>query len=508
MEFADRLGEDKDMRTTIITNVNGRDISIADAPPEQMALAWLRSQGFISVKEGCGEGDCGACTIALGRPTEQGLEWQAVASCLLFLPMLDGCAVLTAEGLTAEGLSAGGLSAGGLTSAGPGCDHPVQKAMAEGYGTQCGFCSPGITMSLFALARQSQEEDDWSDETVFDALAGNLCRCTGYRPIVEIARGLPHLGPAGNEILLARKLSDATGEPLVYQATGRTFFAPTNLGDALAFRAEHPDAWVLAGGTDLGLFVTKRGQRPKDVLSLGRVAELAAVSQEKGCLRIGATVPYTKILAAVRNRHPELAKLIRRIGATQVRNQATFGGNLGTASPIGDSMPALIALDAQIEVASSTARRVMAAETFVTGYRATQLAADELITAVRIPDLPPRMIFRAYKIAKRKDQDISTLSAAFRLDLKDGRVASLRAAFGGAAAKPVRATHLEEALVGSPWTTASLLAAQSALAEDIAPQDDLRGSADYRRKLAANLVTRLWHETAEPADTPISLELL
>jgi xanthine dehydrogenase small subunit len=488
MEFANLFGEDSGMRNSITTNINGRDIVIDDAPPDQMALAWLRAEGFISVKEGCGEGDCGACTVALGVPKDGGFEWREVASCLLFLPMLDGRALLTAEGLRAS----------------DGAPHPVQQAMADNFGTQCGYCSPGITMSLFAMSRRGHD----GDAAIFDGLAGNLCRCTGYRPILDIARTLPALPAEPAEASLAARLSADTAEALSYHADGRSFFAPIALADALAYRATHPEAWVLAGGTDLGLTVTKRHQRSPDILSLTRVAELTRIVEEDNALLVGAAVPYAVILPAISRRHPELAKLLRRVGASQVRNQGSFGGNLGTASPIGDSLPALIALGATIEVASSGQRRSVAAEDFVTGYRKTRLSADELIVAVRLPDLPAGEIFRTYKVAKRMDQDISTVSAAFRLTLENGCVATFSAAFGGVADRPLRASRFESALLGKPWTTANLAVAQPALNEDIAPQSDLRGSAEYRRKVAANLVTRLWHETTNSVLYPVSLDLV
>lgn len=476
------------MRNTIITNVNGRDVTITDAPPDQMALPWLRAAGFISVKEGCGEGDCGACTIALGCPRDGGIEWREVASCLLFLPMLDGRAVLTAEGLAGK----------------DGTLHPVQKAMSEGFGTQCGFCSPGITMSLYALGRRNASTDD----EILDGLAGNLCRCTGYRPILDIARGLPPFAADEAEAGLSARLAAATAEPLSYGAQGRDYYAPVALRDALTFRATHPDAWLLAGGTDLGVAVTKRHRHAETILSLARVAELTAVVEEDGGISIGAAVPYAKILCALRRRHPDYALLLRRIGASQVRNQGTFGGNLGTASPIGDSLPGLIALGASLTIASRRGERRIAAEELVTGYRTTQLARDELLVSVHIPDMPDGEIFRAYKIAKRRDQDISTVSAAFRLKIEHGRVQALRAAFGGVADRPLRARHLEDALLGRSWSAAGLEPAQAAVERDISPRDDFRGSALYRRKVAANLVARLWHETTDTAGHPVSLDSL
>jgi xanthine dehydrogenase small subunit len=470
------MGEDIDMRNTITTHINGTDVTIADAPADQMALPWLRANGFLSVKEGCGEGDCGACTIALGIPGADGLSWRAVTSCLLFLPMLDGRAVLTVEGLKG-------------TQGGP---HPVQAAMAEGHGTQCGFCSPGIAMSLFALSRQTGR----TDTAVHDALAGNLCRCTGYRPIVEAGRGLPVLTGDESEAEVARRLAGLAASPLFYCADGVSFFAPTDLREALNYRAAHPDAWLLAGGTDLGLRVTKRHQRPEAILSLSRIPELTRiVRQPDGGLIIGAAAAYTDILAAIADSHPDLARFLARVGATQIRNQGTFGGNLGTASPIGDSLPALIALGATVDIAAADGIRSMPAETFVTGYRRTQLSRDELVAAIHLPAVPADALFRGYKIAKRVDQDIATVSAAFTLSLDDGRVSRLTAAFGGVAATPVRARRLEEALVGHPWTPDALDAARTALMDDIAPMDDFRGSAHYRRTVAGNLLTRLWHET-------------
>jgi xanthine dehydrogenase small subunit len=486
MEIAAFLGKDRGMRNTIFTNVNGRDVTIADAPPHGMALAWLRAAGWLSVKEGCGEGDCGACTVALGTPRDGTLQWREVASCLLFLPMLDGCALLTVEGLKGPG----------------GGAHPVQTAMADGFGTQCGFCSPGITMALFAMAHRPARDDD----AILDGLAGNLCRCTGYRPIIEIARALPAASPDAADAALAAQLQAKTALPLQYRADGIDFFAPACLADALAFRAAHPTAWLLAGGTDLGLTVTKRHERPDAVLSLARLPELTAIALRPDGVTIGAAVPYSDVLRVLAERHPHFAALVRRIGATQIRHQGTLGGNLGTASPIGDTIPALIALGAAIEVAGSAGRRVIAAEHFVTGYRATALADDELIVAIDLPDLGAGDVFRAYKIAKRIDQDISTVSAAFRLSLRNGRVAALRAAFGGVAATPVRAKGVEAALAGQPWSAESIAAARRAVADDIAPQSDLRGSAAYRRRLAANLIERLWRETTAPAGVPMTLE--
>jgi xanthine dehydrogenase small subunit len=474
------------MRNAIHTIVNGRPLTISHLPPETMALGWLRDHGLISVKEGCGEGDCGACTVALGTPSGDGLAWRAVNSCLLFLPMLDGRAVLTAEGLTGR----------------DGAPHLVQAAMAEEFGTQCGFCSPGMTLSLFALSRHA----DRDDAAVLEALAGNLCRCTGYRPILDAARRLPPvIPPDPAEAEMATRLRELTAEPLDYTGDGRSLFAPHHLDQALAWRAAHPDAWVMAGGTDLGLAVTKRDQRPAAILLLSRVAELITVEcGAEGGLAIGAALPYADLLAPLSESYPEFARLVRRIGATQVRNMGTIGGNLGNASPIGDTLPVLIALGAEVELASAGHRRRLPVEDFVTGYRRTVLRADELIVALHLPPPRPGEILRTAKVAKRFDQDISTVSAAFRLRLDDGRVTAIRAAFGGVADRPVRAKAVEAAVTGRPWSAETVAAAQRVLEEDIHPLSDFRGSAGYRRQVAANLVERLWRQTT--GDAPASLE--
>lgn len=465
------------MRSAITFLLNGALVSVDDARPDTMALPWLRAHGLVSVKEGCNEGDCGACTVALGEPGPDGFAWRAVNSCILFLGQIDGQAVLTVEGL--KGLD--------------GSYHPAQSVLAEGFGTQCGYCSPGFVMSLFVLSRRPERDD----ETILDAIAGNLCRCTGYRPIVEAARGLPHLSPPEDETAQAARLLDATAAPLDYRGGGGRLFAPHALADALAFRAGHPDARVLAGGTDLGLQVTKKGERLNRLLSLARVAELHRLEEGAGRIRIGAAASYGRVLPVLAARHPGIVPLLRRIGATQVRAMGSVGGNLGTASPIGDTMPALIALGAEVEVAGPGGRRRVAVEDFVTGYRTTELRADELITAVEIPDLEPGTRFAAYKIAKRVDQDISTVLAAFALRLdRSGRVAMFRAGYGGMGPRPIRARAAEEAVIGREWNEAVVAAAREALDAETSPMSDFRGSREYRALVAGNLLTRFLYETS------------
>lgn len=479
------------MRDAIRFALNGRMTAVDDVPPHRTLLQWLRAQGLTATKEGCGEGDCGACTVLLGTPLGEGgrdgFDWRAVNACLVLVPQVDGRAVVTAEGLAAPGAA----------------PHPVQSAMAEAHATQCGYCSPGFAMALAGLAKRPERDDD----TILDAIAGNLCRCTGYRPIVEAARTLPHLPAAEEEVALAVRLAESASEPLDYSAGKGRFLAPVTLAEALRLRAENPEAWLWAGGTDQGLRVTKLLEVPGTVLYLGRVPELRGVTATAEAVEIAAGTPYADALAALTSLAPSLGGMVRRIGAAQVRNLGTLAGNLGTASPIGDTLPPLIALGAEIVLASVRGARRVAAEDFVTGYRQTVLAADEVITAIRVPRPGAATRVGCYKIAKRIDQDISAVSAAFAVTLEGGCVSAVRLAYGGVAATPVRAVQTEAALLGRPWTAETVLAAKADVAADISPMSDARGTAAYRAAVAANLLERFFLETTETT-APARLEAL
>jgi xanthine dehydrogenase small subunit len=471
------------MRDRIRLRLNGNTVDVGSVAPHLTVLNWLRSEGVTSVKEGCAEGDCGSCTIMLGRPGKDGFSWRAACSCILLVPQMDGCAIVTAEGLARA----------------DGTPHPAQALMAEGGGTQCGFCSPGFVMALAALARQKER----NEETLLDAISGNLCRCTGYRPILEAARALPHVAAAPDESGAAASLLEACSGPLDYAYAGGRFVAPADLESALVFRRDHPEAWILSGGTDLGLRVTKLHEEPKLILSLGRVAGLDRIEERDDGLTIGARTSYSDALPALGRLHPAFAGLIRRIGGAQIRNMGTFGGNLGNASPIGDSMPVLIAFGAEVELAAAGGRfRRVPIEDFITGYRKTVLAPDELIAAIHIPRPHSDTAFFAYKIARRVDQDISAVCAAFRLRLEAGQVVDAVAGFGGVAARPVRGIEFQTALIGKKWDLAAMEAARTAIWNDISPISDFRGSASYRRTVCANLAERLWYEVQ--GDVPVA----
>lgn len=475
------------MRTEIRFLLNGQQRRVAGIAPHTMLLDWLRSQGLTAVKEGCAEGDCGACSVLIGWPAKDGrfLTWQAVNSCILMLPQIDGCAVVTAEGLVGA----------------DGVPHPAQRALAETHGTQCGFCSPGFAIALAALSRRPERDD----ETILDAIAGNLCRCTGYQPILQAARALPVIDATPEEAAMAATLGADCAEPLDYQMDGRRFAAPHSLDAFLAALEDHPDAWILSGGTDLGLRVTKRHEEPACVLSLARIPELHEIRRDKTDTTIGATVSYADALEAVTALAPSFGGMVRRIGAAQIRAMGTFGGNIGNASPIGDSLPPLIALGATVETVSRRGRRSIPVEDFIVGYRKTVLQAGEIIAAVRVPHPAPKTRVCVYKVARRIDQDISAVSAAFALDVEDGRVVSARVAYGGVADRPVRARHVEAALTGRAWSLETARAAAPAVRRSVSPIDDARGSAAYRAAVCVNLLERLWWETAGPAGVPSTL---
>jgi xanthine dehydrogenase small subunit len=453
--------------------LNGLPVEESEAPATMTVLDYLRTtRRLTGTKEGCAEGDCGACTIAVAGPGTEP-AYRAVNSCLMLVPQLDGAAVVTVDGLAADGSL-----------------HPVQQAMLETDATQCGFCTPGFVMSMFAMHHDGTPAEDGA---IHEALAGNLCRCTGYRPIVDACRHIAGPAAALPGRLAGRPASDMADT----YGTATRFLAPDSLAALVEARAAHPDAWLLAGGTDLGLLVGKERQRPAVLISTARVPELRRIADSAEALELGAAVTYTDALPHLDAAFPAFAAIVRRIGSRQIRNLGTIAGNLANASPIGDTLPCLMALDAEVRLRGPGGARTLKVADFITGYRKTALAADEVIEAVRIPRLGPGQLFAAYKLSKRFDQDISTVVAAFRVDLADGRVASIRVAYGGMAAQVKRAAAVETALAGRVWTAAALDGIEAALARDYAPMGDQRAGAAYRRAAAANLLRRLVAETTE-----------
>jgi xanthine dehydrogenase small subunit len=455
--------------TCVAFTLNGQPRTLPPGTsPTTSLLDWLRADGLTGTKEGCAEGDCGACTVVL--ESADGAR-TPINACLAVLGQLHGRAIRTVEGLRGADGSA----------------HPIQVAMAESDGTQCGFCTPGIVMSAWAHARHGGD--------VHEALAGNLCRCTGYRPIVEVFSALTD---DGEKPAASPRPASAS-----FDALGQVFHLPATLDELLRLRAAHPDAWLLAGGTDLGLRVSDHREIPAAVICLLNVPELHGIETAADGLRIGAATPYAALLDHCRADAPfaPFASLLVRLGSRQIRGLGALGGNLGTASPIGDALPPLVALGATVRVASVRGEREMAVGEFLTGYRTNALAPDEAIVSVFLPRPPAGAHFACEKISKRHDQDIATVGAAMLVREEAGVVAEARLAFGGVGATIVRASRAEAVLTGQPFDEARIAAAVAALAQDIAPLSDLRGSAAYRLAVAQGLLRRL-HLRATRPDLP------
>ena len=460
--------------------LDGEVRTLGDFDPTLTVLEYLRGpERRCGTKEGCAEGDCGACTVVLGELVDGALRHRAVNACILFLGTLDGKELVTVESLAAPDAPA----------------HPVQQALIECHGSQCGFCTPGFVMSIYALWRPGGRP---GRPAIEEALAGNLCRCTGYRPIVAAAERacaasdrIDRRPAATVEQLRAIR----PPETLAVEQDGRRFLAPVGLDDLAALVLAHPGATLLAGGTDVGLWATKQHRRLETVIYLGRVAELAGIAVGADGIEIGAGVPYVDAMPVLARHHPEIDGLLRRLGSVQIRNVGTIGGNIANGSPIGDSMPALIALGAGLVLRRGADERVLPLEDFFLAYRRTALEPGEFVLRIRVPAPRADTRFRTYKIAKRFDQDISAVCGGFAVTLEDGRVADIRLAFGGMAGVPARARACEAALLGRPWTEASVAAALPALAQDFAPLSDMRASADYRARVARNLLRKFQLET-------------
>jgi xanthine dehydrogenase small subunit len=445
--------------------LDGEVIEVENVDPTATVLDYLRyTLRRTGTKEGCAEGDCGACTVLLGELVGDAVEWRAVNACILFLPMLDGKALRTVESL--------------------GGDHPVQREMVERHGSQCGFCTPGFVMSLYG---RSIGAAGTRGVPVGDVIAGNLCRCTGYGPILAAGEAVPV--EAEDDYRLAdalRALQPAYGHPSTAD----------ELADLLV---AHPETRIVAGATDVGLWVTKQHRDLGPTLFIGDIADLRRIEETQDALTLGAGVRYSEAREALARLHPDLGELVRRIGGVQVRNAGTIGGNIANGSPIGDMPPALIALGAELTLRRGQERRTIALEDFFLSYGQQDRAPGEFVESVRIPRPHPDMLVRIVKLSKRFDSDISGVCGAFALSMDDGGiVTSARIAFGGMAGIPARALGCEAALTGQSWSEASVEAAAKALAKDYEPLDDLRGSAAYRRKVAANLLRRIWAEQHEP----------
>jgi xanthine dehydrogenase small subunit len=411
------------------------------------------------------------------------VRFRAVNACILFAPMLDGRALFTVES---------------LKRAMPGKEgalHPVQQALVDHHGSQCGFCTPGFVMSLYAHQRDGAATDS---QSLKDALAGNLCRCTGYGPILAAGRTM---GPdaEGVDGLAAALAAIQPTDGLELMHNARRYLAPRTLADFSAAVQQNPEATILAGGTDVGLWVTKQHRDLPMVISINEVAELRRIEDHGDAVRIGAAVRYADATAVLGDLHREFGELLRRLGGLQVRNLGTVCGNIANGSPIGDMPPALIAAGATLVLRRGGESRTIPLEAYFLAYGTQDRRPGEFVEAVVVPKIPPERVFRIYKLSKRFDQDISAACAGISIDLKDGRITDARIAFGGMAATPKRATACEAALVGQPWSEAAVCAAAEALTQDFQPISDMRASADYRLRAAKNLLIKAFVESTAAA---------
>lgn len=478
------------MRDTVRFRLDGVLHEVRNPDPTLTVLRWLRTQlGRTGTKEGCAEGDCGACTVVLGEETDGAAAWRAVNACILFLPMLDGKTLFTVESLSAPGAPL----------------HPVQQAMVDANGSQCGFCTPGFVMSLYAHYRNRSATDA---PAIRDALAGNLCRCTGYGPIVEAARRmneLPHVAPESHaEVVSAESL--ALDHRDAHTGAAKRFFAPRTSAELATLLQRHPDATLLAGATDVGLWVTKKLQVLPTVISVLSVAELNRMTQTPEALEIGAAVTYSRAYEALARLHPDFGELLRRLGSVQVRNAGTIGGNIANGSPIGDSPPPLIALGTTLVLRRGDKQRQMPLEDFFLSYGKQDRAPGEFVEKIVVPKLAPDASFRVYKISKRFDQDISALCGAIHIRRDGETVREARICFGGMAATPSRARAAEAALAGKAWSEPAIRGAMQALESDYQPIGDMRASAGYRMAAAKNLLFKAWLEICGAGATRV-LEL-
>jgi xanthine dehydrogenase small subunit len=466
-------------------NVNGGWLPLDDAAPHTTALDWLRGRGLTGCKEGCAEGECGACSVLVARPgVETPTEWTALNACLVPAASLDGQEVVTAEGLgTPDDL------------------HPVQRELALRGGSQCGYCTPGFVCSMAAeyyrpgrgTSNGSPSPDRGPNGFDLHALSGNLCRCTGYRPIRDAAYALPQ--PADDRLAARRAAPPPAVRATRLSAGGAEFVRPATLDEALHLLADRPDAVVVAGSTDWGVSVNLLGSRADLTVAIDRLAELRALRFADDHVEVGAALTLSEVERGLAGRVPLLSELFPQFASRLIRNGATLGGNLGTGSPIGDAVPALLALEASVVLVSSAGEREVPLDTYFSGYRESVRRPDELIRSVRFP-LPLASVAAFHKVAKRRFDDISSVAVGFALDVDGGVVRRARIGLGGVAATPVRALATEEALTGRPWTEATVREAAAVMAAEGTPMDDHRASASYRSAMLGRSLLKLHASTA------------
>lgn len=474
--------------------LNGQAVSIEGVSADQTLLDFLRlNRRLTGTKEGCAEGDCGACTVLVGRLAVDGLTYEPVNACIRFLASLDGCHVVTIEHLS-----------------GPdGRLHPVQQAMVDHHGSQCGFCTPGFVMSLYALWMETPEPTETQVET---ALQGNLCRCTGYEPIIRAAIAVSRYGTPSADLLNTERDQVTTqlrvlrdGKRVVTGPADNQAILPADVDDLANVLLDHPKATIVAGATDVGLWVTKFLRPIGPAVFIGHLTEMKSVQHDDDALTIGATASYTDCQDAIAEVFPHLSPYWDRIAGWQVRNMGTVGGNIANGSPIGDTPPVLIALGAEVTLRHGSKRRTMPLQDFFIDYGKQDRKPGEFVERIRVPRPAPGQRDAAYKISKRRDEDISSVAVGISVTVTDNIITKSRIAFGGMAATPKRAAAAEAALMGQPWSEVTFDAAAKALPKDFQPLTDWRASSDYRMLSAQNLLRRFYLEHDDASPAPVQL---
>jgi len=458
---------------------NDKIIELSNPDPNQTILNFIRTElKKTGTKEGCAEGGCGACTVVVGELNNNNIDYKAVNACISFLPFLNGKQLLVVENLISK----------------EGKLHPVQEAMVKFHGSQCGFCTPGFVMSLFSMYKN---HDNYNNELIKDSISGNLCRCTGYRPIVDAGKSLNRISKidqfSKNKTKTIKLLKKINSKNLFITNQDKKYFSPKKLKDLKKIIKKNPNSSFLSGGTDLSLKVTKERQDIQNIINLRDIKELDFIRKKKNFIEVGAATPLIKFEQFIKKHYPDFNSVLKRYGSIQIRNVGTIGGNIATASPIGDTLPILLSLNAELVIETLKNRKILSINEFFISYRKTKLKKGEFIYSIRIP-LYKNNIFKAYKISKRFDDDISSLCASFNLEVSNNKIKNVFIAFGGMAEIPKRATICEKSLKNKHLSLDVFLKSKNYLEKDFNPIGDMRASRDYRLEVAKNLLIKCFHE--------------